>query len=106
LEIYRKRAQRRRKHTELGEELQLALDGSPWHISSPAAPLMDSPLASSGDWLQNLAAGCNSEEVHQWTLEKELPLDMADTMMTKQPSLTSLDWDTELNTHNHGVSQV
>jgi hypothetical protein len=97
LEKHRRRAQRRRKHTELRQELQLTIDGS------PAAPSIDSPLASSGDWLRKLAAGCNNEEVSHstlqeeaphWTLKKELNLDMAGTMMTKQPSLTSIDWET------------
>jgi hypothetical protein len=59
-----------------------------------AVPSMDSPLASSGDWLQQLATGGNGEEVLHWTLEEELPLDMAGTMMTKQHSLTSIDWET------------
>jgi hypothetical protein len=56
---------------------------------------MDSPVASSGEWLQQLATGGNSEEVPHWTLEKELHLNMAGTMMTKQPSLTSIDWETD-----------
>jgi hypothetical protein len=80
--------------TELEEELQLALEGSPWLMGTPAAPSMDSPLASSGDWLQQLATGGNSEEVPHWTLEEELPLDMARTMGTKQYRLTSTDWMT------------
>jgi hypothetical protein len=75
---------------EPGEEQQLALDGSPWHMGSPAAPSMDSR-----EWLQKLAAGGNSEEVIHWTLEEELPLDMARTMKTKQPRLTSIDWETD-----------
>jgi hypothetical protein len=33
------------------------------------------------------------EEVPIRTLEEELPLDLAGTMMTKQPSMTSSDWE-------------
>jgi hypothetical protein len=78
-----------------GEEPQLPLDGSLWLMGSPAAPSMDSPRASSRDWLRKLVAGGNSEEALHWTLEEELPLDMAGTMMTEQPSLTSTDWETD-----------
>jgi hypothetical protein len=80
---------------DLGEELQLALEGSPWLMGTPAAPSMDSPLATSGNWLQELATRGNSEEVPLWTLGEGLPLDMAGTMMTKQHSLTSTDWETD-----------
>jgi hypothetical protein len=50
---------------KLGEELQLALDGSPWIMGTSTAPSMDSPLASSGIWLQQLATGGDSEEAHR-----------------------------------------
>jgi hypothetical protein len=54
---------------ELGEELQLDLDGSPWLMDTPAATSMDSPRASSEDWLRQLATGSNSEDVHQLDTE-------------------------------------
>jgi hypothetical protein len=90
---------------ELGQEPQLTPEGS------PIAPSIDSPLASSGGWLHILAEACDSEEVNHpsikkevthsstkeevpsWTLKEELPLDLAGTMMTKQPSLTSNGWE-------------
>jgi hypothetical protein len=52
---------------ELGQELQLALEGS------PAAPSIDSPLASSGGWHQMLAEACNSDEVHHSEIKEEVP---------------------------------
>jgi hypothetical protein len=81
---------------ELGQESQLALE------VFPIAPSIDSPLASSGGWLQMLAEASSSEEdthssikekVPRWTLGEELSLDLAGTMMTKQSSLTSSDWE-------------
>jgi hypothetical protein len=50
------------EEAELGEELQLSLEGSPWFMGTPAAPSIVSPLATSGNWLQQLASGGNSEE--------------------------------------------
>jgi hypothetical protein len=47
----------RRHHqlmSELGEERQLALEGSPLLMGTPIAPSMDSPLATSEDWRQLL----------------------------------------------------
>jgi hypothetical protein len=93
---------------ELGEELQLALEGSPWLMGTPPSPSMDSPLALSGEWLQQLATGGNIEKVPHWTLEEELPMDMAGTMMTNNPAihlLTGRPTDTELNSQNLGVNQ-
>jgi hypothetical protein len=80
---------------ELGQESQLALEGS------PLAPSIDSPQASSGGWVRMIAETSSSvedifipikEEVPSSTLKEELLLDLAGTMMTKQPSLTSSDW--------------
>jgi hypothetical protein len=81
---------------KLGQESKLALKGS------SLAPSIDSPQASSGGWLRMLAEASSSEgdahssfkeKVPCWTLEEELPLDLAGTMITKQPSLASTDWE-------------
>jgi hypothetical protein len=85
---------------ELEEELQLDSDGSPWLTDTSAATSMDSPRASNEDWLRRPATGgikkeflisTIKEEVISSTLKKELPLDMADTMMTKTSSMISSD---------------
>jgi hypothetical protein len=79
---------------ELGQEAKLALEGP------PLAPSIDSLQTSSEGWLRMLAGASSSEEdarssfkekVPRCTLEMELPLDLAGTMMTKQPSMISSD---------------
>jgi hypothetical protein len=81
---------------ELGQESKLALEGS------PLAPSIDSPHTSSEGWLRMLAESSNTleeaytptkEEVNSSTPRKELPLDLTGTMMTKQPSMISSDWE-------------
>jgi hypothetical protein len=67
--------------SELGEELQLALEGSPLLMGTPFAPSMDSPLATSEDWLLRLATGSISKVVPQWPMGEKLNLDIAGTMM-------------------------
>jgi hypothetical protein len=73
---------------------KLALEGS------PLAPSIDSPQTSSGGWLRMLAETSSTmedaytpikEEVTSSTLKEELPLDLAGTMTTKQPSMISSD---------------
>jgi hypothetical protein len=51
---------------ELGQEPQLALEGS------PIAPSIDSPLASSGGWLKILAEACDNEEVNHPSIKKDV----------------------------------
>jgi hypothetical protein len=77
--------------SELGEERQLAMEGSPLLTRTPTAPSMDSPLATSEDWLQQLATGSVSKEVSQWPMGEELKTDDARTMMLKQDCLKSAD---------------
>jgi hypothetical protein len=78
--------------SELGEERQLALEGSPLLMGAPIAISMDSPLATSEDWLQRLATGSINKEVPQWPMGEKLNLDIAGTMMLKQDTLGSTDW--------------
>jgi hypothetical protein len=77
--------------SELGEERQLALEGSPLLMGTPIALSMDSPLATSGDWLQQLATGSNTKEVPHWPMGENLTLGMAGTMTLKKDSLASAD---------------
>jgi hypothetical protein len=81
--------------SELGEERQLALEGSPLLMGTPIAPSMDSPLATSEDWLQRLATRSISKEVPQWPMGEKLTLDVAGTMILKQDRLGSTDWWTD-----------
>jgi hypothetical protein len=59
--------------SELKEERQLALEGSPLLMEALIAPSMDSPLATSEDWLQQLATGSLSKEVPQWPMGEVQP---------------------------------
>jgi hypothetical protein len=77
--------------SELGEERQLALEGSPLLMGTPIAPTIDSPLATSEDWLQQPATGIISKEIPQWPMGENLNLDIAVTMMLKQDTLGSAD---------------
>jgi hypothetical protein len=91
--------------SKLGEVRHLALEGSPLLIGTPIAPSMESPLATSEDWLQLLATGSLCKEVTQWPMGKELNLNAARTMLLKQDSLGSADWWTELSSLHTGASQ-
>jgi hypothetical protein len=60
-------------------------------MGTPIAPTIDSPLATSEDWLQQPATGIISKEIPQWPMGEKLNLDIAGTMMLKQDSLGSAD---------------
>jgi hypothetical protein len=81
--------------SELEEERQLDLEGSPLLMGTPFAPSIDSPLATSEDWLERLATRSINKEVPQWPMGEKLTLDIAGTMMLKQDSLGSADWWTD-----------
>jgi hypothetical protein len=76
--------------SEVKEERQLTLERSPLLMGTPIAPSMDSPRATSKDWLQLLAIGSLSKEVPQRPMGEELNLDAATTMMPEKTAWEQL----------------
>jgi hypothetical protein len=72
-------------------------------MGTPIAPSMDSPLATSEDWLQLLATGSLSKEVPQWPMGEDLNLDAAGTMILEMRAWDQLPTsgmtDPELSHH-------